>query len=121
MNQMRTEIRAAALAPAQIETMSGEQNFCFAAEFVGFDGHFPEFPILPAMVQMLIAQVLAEAVVGQPLTLASLGRAKFMQQLHPGVQIDVRVRCRDKDNGIHCASELLVAGTLAASFTLKLV
>jgi len=120
MNRMRTAINAAALAPAQITELAGEQSFCFDQNFIGFGGHFPEYPIFPAVLQVLLAQLLAEAVVGTPLSVNSLVRAKFIQQLRPGDQIDVSLKCRKEGENFHCASELQVAGQRAASFILVL-
>jgi 3-hydroxyacyl-[acyl-carrier-protein] dehydratase len=118
---MRTAINAVALAPVQMAApMAGEQSFCFDEEFVGFSGHFPEYPILPAVLQVLLAQILAETVIGSTLSVVALNRAKFMQQVRPGDQIDVRVTCREKNCELHCASELLVAEQRVASFTLVL-
>ena len=117
---MRTAIKEAALAPAQVSDMVGEQSFCFDQNFIGFAGHFPEYPILPAVLQVLLAQLLAEQVSGLPLAVISLTRAKFIRQLRPGDQIDVRLSCREIDGVFRCASELQVSGQRAASFTLKL-
>ena len=117
---MRAAIKEAALAPAQVSEMVGEQSFCFDQNFIGFAGHFPEYPILPAVLQILLAQLLAEQVLGLPLTVISLTRAKFVRQLCPGDQIDIHLSCREKDGAWHCASELQVAGQRAASFTLLL-
>lgn len=120
MNQMRTEIAAAAVAPIQINSLVGEQSFSFKSDFAGFAGHFPNFPILPAVLQMVIAQMVAEAVIGVPVILKSVNRAKFRQQIKPDEQIDVYVTCREKGESIQCKSELTVGGKSAASFTLVL-
>lgn len=121
MNEMRTAIHQAALAPAQIVVpMAGAQSFCFDAEFVGFSGHFPGYPILPAVLQVLLAQLLAEEVIGSTLSVVTLNRAKFTQQVRPGDQIDVRVTCREKNGKLHCTSELSVSEQRVASFTLVL-
>ena len=117
---MRTAIKEAALAPAQVSEIAAEQSFCFDQNFIGFAGHFPDYPILPAVLQVLLAQLLAEQVIGLPLAVISLTRAKFTQQLRPGDQIDVRLSCREMEGGWHCISELQVSGQRAASFTLKL-
>jgi len=117
---MRAEIKAAALSPTRVAKMAGEQSFCFEQNFIGFSGHFPDYPILPAVLQLLLAQLLAEEVIGTPLVVDSLIRAKFTQQLRPGDQIDVQLHCKEKGGGFHCATELQVGGQRAASFTLVL-
>ena len=117
---MRAAIKAAALAPAQVSELAGKQSFCFNQNFIGFSGHFPGYPILPAVLQVLLAQLLAEEVVRLPLVVISLIRAKFIQQLRPDDQIEVQLSCLEKDGTFHCSSELQVAGQRAASFILIL-
>lgn len=120
MSKMRAAIKESAITPAQISEMTGVQSFCFNQDFIGFSGHFPEYPILPAVLQVLLAQLLAEEIIGFPLSVVSLSRAKFLQQLRPGDQIEVHLTCLKKDEIWHCASELQVSGHCAASFVLKL-
>jgi len=117
---MREAIRQMALAPARLTADSGDQSFCFTESFLGFDGHFPGYPILPAILQTLLAQILAEQVVGEPLQFLSLKRAKFIRQLRPGDRIDVSLNCQEKDGQLHCATQLRVANESASKFTLVL-
>jgi len=117
---MREAISRGALSGPFVTADSGEQRFCFDPTFIGFGGHFPGYPILPAILQTLMAQILAEEVVGAPLQLVALKRAKFTRQLRPGDKIDVRLSCREKEAQLHCAVELLVADQAASSFTLIL-
>ena len=117
---MREAINQAALSPAQLTTDSGEQSFCFADSFIGFAGHFPDYPILPAILQTLMAHMLAEQIMGQSLQFLSLERAKFTRQLRPQEQIDVSLKCRDKEGQMRCTALLEVAGESAAKFTLVL-
>lgn len=118
MNKIRKEIRQSALAPAIVTTETGEQSFCFAEEFSGFDGHFPDYPILPAILQTLLAQTLAEQVVGEPLQFCSLLRAKFTRQLRPGDRIEVGVICQNVEGLLKCLTQLQVDNEAASSFTI---
>jgi len=120
MNRMRQAIKEAALAPAHVAEGAGAQSFCFDEDFIGFAGHFPDYPILPAVLQILMVQLLAEQVVGLPLQFLSLKRAKFTHQLRPGDRIDVSLSCLEKEGHLHCAGELRVADQRAAGFTLML-
>ncbi len=117
---MRAAIKEAALSPAQVSGMAGMQSFCFDQNFIGFSGHFPGYPIFPAVLQVLLAQQLAEQVLGVPLVVISLLRAKFLQQLRPGDEIEVHLNCQEKDGAFRCSAELQVGGLLAANFTLVL-
>ena len=120
MNRMREEINRAALAPASVHADGGEQCYRFAESFLGFAGHFPGYPILPAILQTLLAQLVAEQVIGAPLQFSALQRAKFSRQLRPDEKIDVQVKCQEKDGQWYCAAELKVADEDAASFILVL-
>ena len=67
MNDLMKSIERAALTPIVVgEDHSAERKFSFGEEFIGFSGHFPGFPIVPAIVQILIAQSLIEGCVGAP-------------------------------------------------------
>ncbi len=118
MNRMRTEIWKSVLGLPELTEDAGQQSFRFTEDFIGFAGHFPDYPILPAVLQALMAQLLTEQVAGQPLQFLALERAKFTHQLRPGDQIDVSVRCREKLGQLYSACELRMAEKRAASFTL---
>ena len=87
-------MRQALLNTAQEELVSSEsdrgwQIFCPAADFIGFNGHFPGYPVLPAMLQVLLGIIVSEKLYGQKLTLQKLDKAKFMRQIKPGQTITV--------------------------------
>ncbi|MEA3347630.1 MAG: hypothetical protein U9Q39_01080 [Pseudomonadota bacterium] len=68
---------------------NGFRKFCPAADFVGFDGHFPEYPILPAMLQILLGIIVSEELYGKKLALQKLDKAKFMAQIQPEQSLTV--------------------------------
>lgn len=117
---MRAEIEKSALGPAELTERAGTQSYQFAESFIGFAGHFPGYPILPAVLQTLLAQMVAEQICGEPLQFLALERAKFTQQLRPGDRIDLSVNCQDKQDQLRFACELCSAESRAASFTLVL-
>ena len=121
MNKMREAIRESALAPAQVSDECGEQSFCFDESFIGFAGHFPTYPILPSFLQTLLAQLLAEQVVGQSLQFNLLQRAKFTRQIRPDEKVDVSLSCLQKEGQVRCVVQLKVDDEPAASFTLILM
>ncbi len=120
MNKMRQAISLAALAPAVTDGDSGEQRFCFSADFIGFAGHFPGYPILPAILQTLLAQLVAEQVSGGPMEFLALEKAKFSRQLLPDDEITVKVVFRERGEQNRCAAELKCGEELAATFVLLL-
>jgi len=91
--------------------------FGFAADFPGFAGHFPGYPVLPAVVQVLTAQVLVERLCGRPLSMRRLERAKFLKQVRPGQTL--RVCCRERKPGVWDA-RLEADGEPASAFWMTL-
>ncbi len=65
--------------------------------FGGFSGHFPGFPILPAVVMVLWARVLAETALGVPLTPTEITRAKFGSPAKPNMllHLDLELKMAD--------------------------
>ena len=82
--------RAVLQAASQLEHLPDQgvwrQSFCFAADSAVFAGHFPGHPVLPAVVQVLMVQVVLEEI-GQPAQLASVPQAKFLTPLGPDTPI----------------------------------
>lgn len=97
-----------------------ERLYRFPADFSGFAGHFPGFPILPAVVQIQTAHALAEDHLQAPLRLAAVESAKFLLQLPPAVEIAVECRLRRREGRLLCDARLRRGGELAATFTLEL-
>ncbi len=119
MNSMRQAIIRSALAPANLAKGSAEQSFRFAEDFPGFAGHFPGYPILPAILQTLMAQLVAEQLYGQRLEFQSLERAKFRRELRPGDRIRVKVALREVSELLRYKAELYCDTEAAATFNLS--
>jgi 3-hydroxyacyl-[acyl-carrier-protein] dehydratase len=94
MSELLKAIGQSALGPSQTqESDMIAGKFCFSENFIGFSGHFPGYPILPAVVQLMLALSLIEEQKGRPLQLRSIQNAKFLTEIRPGDVIEVR--CRD--------------------------
>jgi len=94
MNTLIDAVKKSALGPAQIkdaDTIAG--RYCFTDDFIGFSGHFPGYPILPAVVQMMAALCLIEEQKGHQLQLNSVQNAKFLQEIRPGNEL--LIQCTD--------------------------
>lgn len=93
MTNMRQALQATATGKLiRNEPDSGFQNFCPTANFIGFNGHFPDYPVLPAMLQVLLGIIVSEELSGTRLTLQKLDKAKFMAQIQPEQTITVSCR-----------------------------
>lgn len=67
------------------------KNCCFDADFIGFAGHFPGNPVLPAFVQLLMARIMAEEAreASQNINIKS---AKFIRSIRPGEKVTMRLK-----------------------------
>ncbi|GAB6081714.1 hypothetical protein JCM30471_06280 [Desulfuromonas carbonis] len=118
MSELRNGIARAVCGPLETGADGSLcQRFKFEHDFQGFAGHFPGYPLLPGVVQLLIAQTLVETALGRRQVLAEVVGAKFLEQLLPGREIVVQCRTRDADRQAWNA-RLEVEGRLAASFQL---
>jgi 3-hydroxyacyl-[acyl-carrier-protein] dehydratase len=121
MNALRKGIDASAMeAPPETGTEAGVRRYRFGPTFIGFSGHFPGNPILPAIAQIRAVMSLAEEEGGKALALAAVRSAKFLAPIRPDEDVWIRVR-RRVDSGIDiCDATLSVAGKTVAAFQLEL-
>lgn len=121
MNALWRGIRASAagdIARTGPETV--ERRYRFAPGFIGFSGHFPGNPILPAIVQVCAVVSLAVEEGGKALRLAAVRSAKFLSPIRPDEEVSIRY-CRRVDSGDDlCDATLSVAGKTVAAFQLEL-
>ena len=117
MGKLKRAILSSAVGAVKVEEDGmATQRYCFPSNFIGFSGHFPGYPILPAFVQISIALTLAEEVKGGPLELAAIEKAKFLLELRPDQEIVVQVRERRIGERPGCEAHLLADEKVAASF-----
>jgi 3-hydroxyacyl-[acyl-carrier-protein] dehydratase len=55
----------------------------FPRRFIGFKGHFPDNPVLPAIVQLATVRAIAEQGLHRPLALQKYSRTKFRAMIRP--------------------------------------
>lgn len=97
-------------------TDQAQKQFCFKPDFIGFKGHFPGYPLLPAFVQIMTGIVLVEEQIKTSLTLKGVSNAKFLLQIRPDQALTVE--CKDLSSGGKPGSavKILTSQGLAASF-----
>lgn len=90
MGQIQEEVLSSlSEAPRVQANGSVSGRFCFKKEFIGFSGHFPEYPLLPAFIQIICAQLLIHQVYPDTLILMSVEKAKFLAEIHPDDDITI--------------------------------
>jgi 3-hydroxymyristoyl/3-hydroxydecanoyl-(acyl carrier protein) dehydratase len=92
-----------------------ERKIVFSGEERFFQGHFPGFPVLPGVQQLMMAYDLARELAGRELTVKSVKRMKFVKVVEPGDEITAKVdECANGDyayeiskGGMICSSGVL--------------
>jgi 3-hydroxyacyl-[acyl-carrier-protein] dehydratase len=119
MERLNEAIRASVLGRVHVTGDVAVGRFRFDEGFPGFEGHFPGRPLLPAVVQVMAALLVAEEAwgteTGGPL---SVDRAKFLLPLEPGVEIRVQCTRRAGKRGEELVARVHGEEGLAGSFTL---
>lgn len=116
MNRLMEAVKRSALGKAEQKAGTIEARFLFQDDFPGFSGHFPGYPILPALVQMMAAMSLIEEQMGIPLRLRSVQNAKFLQEIRPGDEIVIQCADRQVEGAIGSRVVIYSGGKTAASF-----
>lgn len=88
------------LADGPIEADGSWQGeYLLEDDFVGFSGHFPDYPLMPAMMQVLMAAHFISLVDGAWPDVSSLPVAKFTEQARPGERLRVTAKLLPPKNG----------------------
>lgn len=70
-------------------------ELAFPPEFTGFQGHFPEQPILPGVCQMTLALVMADRMQGRRTKMAAVTNAKFVAVVMPDQPLEISCTLTD--------------------------
>jgi 3-hydroxyacyl-[acyl-carrier-protein] dehydratase len=121
MNRIMHEIAAASLAAVTTDdTGTFEGRYCFTDTFAGFAGHFPEHPILPAIVEILTVVSLVGEQSGNRQRLIAVEDAKFLNPVCPNQEVLVRCRPRTVKGKLLYDAKLTVGETTTASMLIEL-
>lgn len=90
MNILIDAIQKYTLGIEQIGESEIIGKFSFNKDFMGFSGHFPGYPILPAVLQLLLAQLLAEKQKRCKIRVIKIVKAKFLSEIRPDDEITVQ-------------------------------
>lgn len=117
---VRNEILHSSCTDLRIEQDTAEQSFVLSEAFIGFSGHFPGYPIVPGVIQILMAQIVAEQAGLVSQSPLAMQRAKFHRQLRPQERIVVRCTAKTVRGKSLIDAALLVDDELASTFWLTL-
>ncbi len=71
--------------------LKGEGVFLFIAGFIGFNGHFPRQPILPAVAQLAAVRYLAVQLLDRDVGLHGFHGVKFRDMVVPDEEILINI------------------------------
>ena len=82
-----------------VESMDGKlvSTFCFSPGFIGFQGHFPDNPVLPGVCIIQAVLVILQAYGDRKITLRQVVQAKFFSAVTCGEKC--RFECVKQDKG----------------------
>jgi 3-hydroxyacyl-[acyl-carrier-protein] dehydratase len=89
MNNLIDAIKNSSIGPAIKSSDGITRRYRFSDDFIGFSGHFPGYPILPAVVQLITAQSLIEEQKECELEFYSVQNAKFLHEIKPGEELEI--------------------------------
>ncbi len=120
MNTLVNDIQTCSRQPARKTDRGWEKEYVFPPSFLGFQGHFPGKPVLPAVVQIMIFRESISEKLAQNLKLEMMTRAKFLEVISPETPITAIWTVKEKDGQFLCKCLLESDGERASSFNLTL-
>ena len=120
MNTLVKDIQTCSRQPARKTDRRWEKEYIFPQSFLGFQGHFPGKPVLPAVVQIMIFRESIAEELAQPLEIVKITRAKFLKVISAEISVTAIWTLKETDDGFLCKCLLESEGERASSFNLTL-
>ena len=120
MKNMNEEIGQCSIISVHETERGYEMGYVFGPAFPGFQGHFPQNPILPAIIQLMTARESIIEQMGRDLLIIKVTRAKFKKIITPDIPVTVVWTLREQEGVFVCKCILETEGSPASSFILTL-
>ncbi len=91
------------------------KDFEFLPQFLGFQGHFPNKAVLPAIVQIMMAQLTIEEKLGSEVKTSQVMQAKFTMPVEPNQKTRVKV-AEIKENLWQCSIFVQAEGEIEINY-----
>ena len=96
-------------------------TFEFDKELPVFEGHFPGYPLLPAIFQIEMAVILAERARGRRYSVGRIKKAKFIRMVAPGEPVTVQETLSEEGEAVTVKAVVRAGGDLSAKIVMELV
>lgn len=83
-------------------------KFIFPADFIGFQGHFPDKPILPGICKIMAVKAMLQRYYNQKLSISQIVTAKFFAPVACGDELLIECRKNDRNLDGICIAKALV-------------
>jgi 3-hydroxymyristoyl/3-hydroxydecanoyl-(acyl carrier protein) dehydratase len=103
---MKTEYAFAAVEKGlSLQYFPGENHlegaFELPEDFVVFNGHFENNPVMPGVTYILFAELIARRALGMEVSIKSLKRTKFFRPAFPGQKLLISGTLTPEDGGVY--------------------
>ncbi len=97
-------------------------NVCvkFDKKFIGFDGHFPNNPVLPGVVMIKVIIKMYELYKKKEFSLSQIKQAKFIEPVLADTMTSFFVKSENNINGIKLQGKVLKSDKIIAKLSLVL-
>jgi 3-hydroxyacyl-[acyl-carrier-protein] dehydratase len=118
---MQASIAAARVdAPSRQPDGTASIEFKFVATDPLFAGHFPKQPLLPGVFQLEMARLGAEWLLGRPLSVREICKAKFLRPIIPAERICMNLKLSEETDAVGVRASFSIGGQTAGETVLKL-
>lgn len=120
MSKLKNEIKACMSGLRKTENQGLSAEFSFPDEFIGFQGHFPNKPILPGVCKIQAALLMFEEAKQKSVRLKEITNAKFFSPVTSNQEIVINLEeSQDKDSDIVLRVKVSSADKKIAELSLK--
>jgi 3-hydroxymyristoyl/3-hydroxydecanoyl-(acyl carrier protein) dehydratase len=120
MKNINEEIRACSIKPTRKTERGWEKTYIFPLDFLGFQGHFPGNPILPGIIQIMMARQAITEQMERKFEVAKVTRSKYMKVITPEIPVTMIWKVNEKQDALICKCTLEIEGNPASKLTMTL-
>lgn len=118
MKKINDEINKCGISTVQKTKRGLEKTFVFPLDFIGFQGHFPDNPILPAMIQVMVVREAVAEHLGYAINVTKIFNAKFKKTISSNTPITAIWTIKEQEDSYDCNCTIEANGSVASKILL---